>query len=254
MCWYQLYDFHTFYTNVKNVHEQSIKETTTYMAPMEMELKPKLEIKTCFEDDEERETIYTNDDVIENIDEEEEDEPLLAVMAVNDCLPSDSIMFAAGPKRKRGRPRKNDIALKAPKGKRGRPRKYSVQQNDMLAPKIVQPPGIKRGRGRPCKVRYNEALNPMTVTCNNELVFNAAEEKFQNVSCQIVETKQEVFAKDLPLHFNENNNEPKTSKPIKYKKLKIHANMKKRKRNQQHKALMKNYIATSVRCMEFLKK
>lgn len=249
MCWYQLYDFHTFYINVKNVHEQNNKFNVTEHNTTE--------IKTCHEVDDADENcmIYTIDDVIENIDQE--DEQLLAVMAVND-----SVTFERPTKRKRGRPRKNEIVTEKSKPKWSRPHKYNVKRkrgrprkyvNGMLTPKMIKAAGIKRPVGRPSK---NKNINPITDTTNNELpVLNAAEETLPNVpnKIKIEKTEDEEFiSEDLAIQRNDNSESE--DKILKLQKLRIYEGMKKRKKSQQHKALMRNYIATSVHCMEFFKK
>lgn len=283
LCWCQLSDFHTFYGNIERAHRRCIERFPIVKQPVsncnskikDIQIIPFQILKDDFNEDSDF-SIDKIEDEIEFKDNPNGKETLLCVPNVlkacneRDCIP----IYTEKSKNKRGRPRKiydsNEIIIKKPKRKPGRPRKSNLDRNEKLTSfkndssvaykklvkqhthpskhkldkkpphlktvKIGRPTKIKRSRGRPRKEQQikNETINStaavteFVTTANNKLVNEI-----------LSSTNQGEIIKDL----NE-------TKKLVHKK---HTLLKNRKRIQQHKALMRNYIATSVRCMKFLK-
>lgn len=187
---------------------------------------------------------------------------------VCEILTNTSDQIASNPisteKRKRGRPRKyhikQELHQKKPKTKRGRPRKDSkiatpvatLPQIDSTEELQSSPqctfvtavsnnsPPKKKKRGRPRKTPKNNENS-------SEIQINKLPVPDSDAVSAKTSSQDEPLTNDKFSNLNE-------SVKIVNKKQKLISLMKKRKQAKQHKTLMRNYIATSMRCMKFFKK
>ncbi|KAM7343083.1 uncharacterized protein ACRADG_010230 [Cochliomyia hominivorax] len=220
-CWCQLYDFHIFYTKIKDAQERNIK--------IDIE-EPKLN-KSEIECSSNK--IVCKSEINVNSNESLENSGLNELITADEQYVSIPIIYEQNEetrsKGKRGRPpkRQNKLLIAKPKRKRGRPRKCD---ND----KPKTPPLIKRPVGRPPKKKVSEDIKNVIACLETGI------------------PKSQMIANNLPISLQDKN--VSQTKDIKPKTSNLFSNLRRRKRSQQHKTLMRNYIATSVRCMEFVRK
>ncbi|XP_065370060.1 uncharacterized protein LOC135962204 [Calliphora vicina] len=290
-CWSQLYDFHKFYTTIEEAHGKSIQIDIKDNCILDMEVQEMTPRILKIESISSEEFILPNNEIVENMKIEESRMPTITVNNDMESINTAQTKKKRGRPRKI-RDIMTVLNIK-PKGKRGRPRKYAIEKSDLNTnaissfrngsrttyPIIVnfdnhqkitgatnsryletpliktsnkgRPP--KKRRGRPPKVQLNEIIN---ITSTGDEIANSPNESLVNTQCSIVQLITDcpiVNSENLSTGVSSNLNDKQKhkTKEFEYKQNKF---KKKRQRIQQHKALMRNYIATSVRCMKFLKK
>ncbi|TMW41492.1 hypothetical protein DOY81_013424 [Sarcophaga bullata] len=277
LCWQQLSDFHKFHKTIEEAHQRNLEiakqqQFTTWVHAVGYENTQNSVTGIGPQNEESRDEIIidqkllmpfdiiTNNAGLNNIRIKDE---IIEKITPNSspCAPhtnnfkdDDNSAYVENllvkPKGKRGRPRKLvniSNVLQNPK-KRGRPKKNHDNSEEIRKPnngkrgrprKIINVMDVtnKGKRGRPRKVRVNEDFDCSETVNETENPVNSDQSLVQSFTLTLPQKTDLVIA-------NEKN------KDFTYKK---HIGMI-QKRKRKHKTLIRNYIATSVRCMSFLKK
>lgn len=276
LCWQQLNDFHKFHKTIEEAHQRNIEiakqqQFTTWIHAVDFDNTQNNVTGIGPQNEEPRDEIIidqkllmpfdiiTNNAGLNNIRVKDE---IIEKITPNSspCAPhtnnfnDDNITHVENtlikPKGKRGRPRKLVSVcniLQNPK-KRGRPKKIHNNSEDIRKPnagkrgrprKIINVVDVKNKgkRGRPRKVRVNEHMDCLETANETENPVNSEHSLLQSFTLTLPQKTDLVIEKAK-------------SKDFIFKK---HIGMI-QKRKRKHKTLIRNYIATSVRCMSFIKK
>ena len=277
LCWQQLSDFHKFHITIEEAHQRNLKiakqqQFTTWVHAVGRENTQNCVTDIELQNEESRDEIIIDQKLLMPFDIVTNNAGLNNIRVKDEII--EKITPNTSPSARHTNNFKDDDnttlvdnLLVKPKGKRGRPRKLVNISNGLQNPKkrgrpkkvhdnsegIIKSNSGKRGRprkiinvvdvknkgkrGRPRKVRVNEHIDCLETANETENPVNSNQSLVQSFTLTLPQNT------DLVIENEEN-------KDFIYKK---HIGMI-QKRKRKHRTLIRNYIATSVRCMSFIRK